>query len=94
MLVWMTGELDYVDILYPKKEEIHLLKEKDADNESHYVGDSQITKDHMQFSGKSKQCTGCPRKNALLCSEAHNSGLEAQIGTRGSSEFVRFLAFI
>ena len=59
MLVWMTGELDYVDILYPKKEEIHLLKEKDADNESHYVGDSQITKDNMQFSGKSKQCSQC-----------------------------------
>ena len=56
MLVWMTGELDYVDILYPKKEEIHLLKEKDAANESHYVGDSQKTEDNMQFSGKGKQC--------------------------------------
>ena len=52
----MTGELDYVDILYPKKEEIHLLKEKDAANESHYVGDSQKTEDNMQFSGIGKQC--------------------------------------
>ena len=47
MLVWMTGELDYVDILYPKKEKIHLLKEK-----PHYVGDSQKTEENMQFSGK------------------------------------------
>ena len=50
MLVWMTGELDYVDILYPKKEEIHLLKHKD-DNDSHYYGDSQKTDDSLQFAG-------------------------------------------
>ena len=54
MLVWMTGELDYVDILYPKKEEIHLEKEKDEKDQPHYVGDSQKTEDIMQFAGKIK----------------------------------------
>ena len=53
MLVWMTGELDYVDFLYPKKEEIHLLKHKD-DNDSHYYGDSQKTDDSLQFAGNIK----------------------------------------
>ena len=52
MLVWMTGELDYVEILYPKKEEIHLEKQKDEKDEPHYVGDSQKTEDIMQFAGK------------------------------------------
>ena len=56
MLVWMTGELDYVEFLYPKKEKIHLLKERDAQEQPHYVGDSQKTEDNLQFSGKSKQC--------------------------------------
>ena len=54
MLVWMTGELDYVEILYPKKEEIHLEKEKDEKDQPHYVGDSQKTEDIMQFAGKIK----------------------------------------
>ena len=51
MLVWMTGELDYVDVLHPKKEEIHLLKHKDVNNQPHYVGDSQKTDDFLQFAG-------------------------------------------
>ena len=55
MLVWMTGELDYVEVLYPKNEEIHLLKHKDSDDESHYVGHSQKTPDIMQFAGKQEQ---------------------------------------
>ena len=52
MLVWMTGELDYVGILYPQNEEIHLLKHKDEDDEPHYVGHSQKTEDTLQFAGK------------------------------------------
>ena len=51
MLVWMTGELDYVDVLYPKKEEIHLLKHKDEKDDPHYYGDSQKTDDILQFAG-------------------------------------------
>ena len=81
MLVWMTGELDYVDILYPKKEKIHLLKDKDANNDPHYVGDSQKTEEDMQFSGKSKQCSGDIYKE-IYC-QAQVQSPEVQIPVKG-----------
>ena len=51
MLVWMTGELDYAEILYPKSENIHLVKERDHKEEPHYVGYSQKSNDSLQFAG-------------------------------------------
>ena len=43
------------------------------------------TRDHI--------CTGCPRKNALLCSTAYNSSLKVAIGTsRGSFQILRLSA--
>ena len=41
------------------------------------------------------RCTGCPRKNALLCSEAYNSSSEAIIEkSRGIFQILRLSAFI
>ena len=52
MLVWMTGELDYAALLYPKKKDIQLLKSRDSQDNPLYVGELQKTDDIMQFAGK------------------------------------------
>ena len=52
MLVWMTGELDYAGLLYPKKKDIQLLKSRDSQDNPLYVGDLQKTEYIMQFAGE------------------------------------------
>ena len=53
MLVWMTGELDYAGILYPKTENIHLVRDRTENqtDQRHYIGYSQKSDDYLQFAG-------------------------------------------
>ena len=59
MLVWMTGELDYAGILYPKTENIHLVRDRsdiidyksNKTNQRNYIGYSRKSDDYLQFAG-------------------------------------------
>ena len=55
MLVWMLGELEYADKLFPEDTVINLKKNKEIfDNGteiSNYVGESDSKKEFLQFAG-------------------------------------------
>ena len=55
MLVWMLGELEYADKLFPEDTKLNLTKERltneDGDEISHYVGIEDSEKGFLQFAG-------------------------------------------
>ena len=55
MLVWMLGELEYADKLFPEDTVINLSKKKTTDENgtvlSNYVGESDSEKEFLQFAG-------------------------------------------
>ena len=55
MLVWMLGELEYADKMFPEDTKLNLTKERltDEDGEeiSHYVGYDDSEEGYLQFAG-------------------------------------------
>ena len=57
MLVWMLGELEYADILYPNHENSTQTKVEECQNgtcEKNWNGNIQVIDDYLQFAGKDK----------------------------------------
>ena len=55
MLVWMLGELEYADKLFPEDVKLNLLKkvvELNGTNEKHYTGIEESENGYLQFAGK------------------------------------------
>ena len=54
MLVWMLGELEYADKLFPEDVKLNLLKkvvELNGTNEKHYTGIEESEDGYLQFAG-------------------------------------------
>ena len=55
MLVWMLGELEYADKLFPEDSKINLTKKHLDDNGtdvSNYIGVLESETEYLQFAGK------------------------------------------
>lgn len=51
MLVWMLGELEYADKIFPEDVKQNLTKQGDKGDEKHYVGTEESEEVYLQFAG-------------------------------------------
>ena len=56
MLVWMLGELEYADKLFPEDSKINLTKKRGKDDDgnevSNYIGVLESETEYLQFAGE------------------------------------------